>query len=137
MARRIRKFIQDLRRTHATTILMTTHYMQEAESLCEQVAFMKDGIIKAFGTPHDLKQKLRLGDTIRIQFSGPLSLEALENMPGLYSIQMQDSSCRLVVDDQRRRLPQILDFFIHNNIVIDEFSIQESDLEDVFITLAG
>jgi ABC-2 type transport system ATP-binding protein len=137
MARRIRRFILDLRRTHATTILMTTHYMQEAEALCEQVAFMKDGTIKAFGTPHELKQKLRLGDTIRIQFSGSLSPQALEDIPGLYSIQMQDSACRLVVDDQRRRLPQILDLFIHNHIVIDEFSIQESDLEDVFITLAG
>jgi ABC-2 type transport system ATP-binding protein len=137
MARRIRKFIQDLRRTRATTILMTTHYMQEAEALCEQVAFMKDGTIKAFGSPHELKQKLRLGDTIRIQFSGSMPPAALENLPGLYSVQLQDSFCRLVVDDQRRRLPQILDFFIHNNIVIEDFSMQESDLEDVFITLAG
>jgi ABC-2 type transport system ATP-binding protein len=137
IARRIREFIQDLHIRQATTILVTTHNMQEAQALCEQVAFLKDGTIKAFGTPRELKQKLHLGDTIRIHFSGSLPAGAFENMTGLYGIQLQDSACRLVVDDHRRRLPQILDFFISHNVLIDDFSLQESDLEDVFITLAG
>jgi ABC-type multidrug transport system ATPase subunit len=115
---------------------VTTHNMQEAQALCEQVAFLKDGAIKAFGSPYELKQKLHLGDTIRIHFSGSLPPGAFENMTGFYGVQLQDSACRLVVDDHRRRLPQILDFFISHNLLIDDFSMQESDLEDVFITLA-
>ena len=51
VARRIREAIQRLHRDKGTTILMTTHNMKEAESLCEQIAFIKDGMIKALGKP--------------------------------------------------------------------------------------
>ena len=133
VARRIREAIQRLHREKGTTILMTTHNMKEAESLCEQIAFIKDGRIKALGKPKDLKNELRLGDTIFIAFSGPLHTESLQGLKGIYALQTSDSSCRILVDDHHERLPQILEFFIGEKIFIHDLRIQESDLEDVFI----
>jgi ABC-2 type transport system ATP-binding protein len=137
IARRIREFIQDLHHRRKTTILMTTHNMQEAESLCEQVAFLKEGVVRAFGTPQELKQTLHLGDTIQIHFRGSLPAAILDRMTGLYRVLLQGTTCLVEVDDHRRRLPQILDVFIHNKIMVDDVSVRRSDLEDVFIKLAG
>jgi ABC-2 type transport system ATP-binding protein len=133
VAHRIREAIRSLHREKGTTILMTTHNMKEAETLCEQVAFIKNGTIKALGKPKDLKNELRLGDTIVIAFNGPLHAESLQGAKGIYAIQSSDSVCRILVDDHRERLPQILDFFISQKTFIHDLRIQESDLEDVFM----
>jgi ABC-type multidrug transport system ATPase subunit len=107
--------------------------MKEAETLCEQVAFIKEGTIKAFGRPKDLKRDLRLGDTILVSFQGNLPVSTLEGMAGIYGFQSNDSTCRILVDDHRERLPQILDLFIGQKVFIHDLRIQESDLEDVFM----
>jgi ABC-2 type transport system ATP-binding protein len=133
VAHRIREAIRRLHREKGTTILMTTHNMKEAETLCEQIAFIKDGTIKALGKPKDLKTELRLGDTIAIVFSGPLHAESLQRLKGIYALETSDSSCRILVDDHHERLPQILDFFISQKAFIHDLRIQESDLEDVFM----
>jgi ABC-2 type transport system ATP-binding protein len=135
VAHRIREAIQRLHREKGTTILMTTHNMKEAESLCEQVAFIKDGKIKALGKPKDLKNELRLGDTIMIAFSGALHAESLQSLKGIYGLQTSDSSCQILVDDHHERLPQILDFFIGEKVFIHDLRIKESDLEDVFMAI--
>ncbi len=138
VARRVREFIQRLHREKGTTILMTTHNMREAEILCEQMAFIKDGTIRAFGTPKELKRSLSLGDSIRITFQGgTLPLSSLEMMKGVYGLQVGNSSCLILVDDHRERLPHILDLFISQSILIQGLSIQESSLEDVFVAFAG
>jgi len=133
VAHRIREAIRRLHRERGTTILMTTHNMKEAETLCERIAFIKDGRIKAVGKPQDLKDELRLGDTISIAFNGTVQAEALRSLQGTYEVQMSDSLCRILVDDHRKRLPQILEFFMGRQIFIHDLRIQESDLEDVFI----
>jgi ABC-2 type transport system ATP-binding protein len=135
VAHRIREAIQRLHREKGTTILMTTHNMKEAESLCEQVGFIKDGKIKALGKPKDLKNELRLGDTIMIAFSGALHAESLQSLKGIYALQTSDSSCQILVDDHHERLPQILDFFIGEKVFIHDLRIKESDLEDVFMAI--
>jgi ABC-2 type transport system ATP-binding protein len=136
VARRIRETIQRLHEEKGTTILMTTHNMKEAEMLCEQVAFIREGRIKAVGKPRELKRALRLGDNIIIVFRGSLPASSLEGMQGVYGLQVSDSSCRIVVDDQHERLPQILDFLTGLQITIHDIRIRESDLEDVFIAFA-
>ena len=137
VARRIRGSIRHLHESEGTTILMTTHNMQEAETLCEQVAFIREGTIRACGRPKDLKRELRLGDTIRIQFKGMLSVAPLKTMEGVYEFQKGDSFCRILVDDHQERLPRILDLFIDQGIAVNDLRIQETDLEDVFIAYAG
>jgi ABC-2 type transport system ATP-binding protein len=135
-ARRIREFIHRLHLEKATTILLTTHNMKEAETLCGQVAFIKEGTIKACGRPQELKRELRLGDTILIAFHGTLPVLELETMKGVYGLQVTDSTCRIQVDDYRERLPQILHFLIDKKLFISGLHIEESDLEDIYIAFA-
>jgi ABC-2 type transport system ATP-binding protein len=137
VARRIRETIRYLHERQGTTILMTTHNMQEADTLCEQVAFIREGAIRACGRPQDLKRDLRLGDTIRIQFQGVLSVAPLKTMEGVYDFQKSESSCRILVDDHQERLPRILNLFVDQGISVNDLRIQETDLEDVFIAYAG
>lgn len=136
VAHRIRETIQGLHREKGTTILMTTHNMNEAEALCEQIAFIKEGVIKAVGRPHQLKERLRLGDIIQVFFKGPLKGAALGSLEGILHFHVEDGACRMVVDDHKKRLPQILEVFVREKIVIHDLSIQESDLEDVFMAFA-
>jgi ABC-type multidrug transport system ATPase subunit len=104
------------------------------------VAFLKDGTIKACGRPQELKRELRLGDTILVSFQGSLpvsTVSLLQNIRGVYGLQARNSSCTILVDDHKERLPQVLDVFVSNQIFINDIRIQESNLEDVFITFAG
>jgi len=82
------------------------------------------------------EEELRLGDRITLLFDGSFAVPLLQDLAGIYDIQTDDTSCRITVDDHRKRLPQILDFFVHKGSLIKYLSIQEADLEDVFITLA-
>jgi len=136
VARRIREAIRGLHQEKGTTILMTTHNMREAETLCEQVAFITDGTIRAFGTPQHLKREMRLADTLHIEFQGHLPVQGLRDLEGVYALQKGESSCKIQVDDHRQRLPQILDFFIAQGIFIHNIQTEESDLEDLFIAFA-
>lgn len=136
VARRIRESIRGLHQEKGTTILMTTHNMREAETLCEQVAFITDGTIRACGAPHQLKREMHLADTIRIEFRGRLPVRRLKEMNGVYDLQKGESSCKIQVDDHLERLPQILDFLIARQIFIHNIQTEESDLEDLFIAFA-
>lgn len=136
VARRVRKSVQRIHQEKGTTILMTTHNMKEAEILCEKLAFIKEGRIKAFGRPQELKEALRLGDMITLFFDSSISLQSLEDVGGVYDFQTGNGFCRIIVDDRKKRLSQILDLFVRKGIPIRDFSIREADLEDVFITLA-
>ncbi len=133
VAYRLREHIQGLHRERGTTILMTTHNMKEAEILCERVALIKDGIVKACGSPQDLKREFGLGDTIQVFIRGALSETSLQGMPGVYSFQVGESSFRIVVDDHHVRLPQILELLHRQHVAIHDLRIQEANLEDVFI----
>jgi len=136
VANRVRESIMNIHKEKGTTILMTTHNMKEAEVLCQKIVFIKDGIVKAFGIPQGLKEELRLGDKITIFFDGNVSAPSFEGMAGIYNFDKSNGQCLIIVDDHRKRLPQILDSFVGRGIQIRNLSIQEADLEDVFITLA-
>jgi ABC-2 type transport system ATP-binding protein len=137
VARRMRDFISGLHREKHTTILLTTHNMPEAESLCEEVAFIRDGTIQARGKPSDLKWQLRLGDIIRVFYQGALDILPLEAITGVYGIERLDAHCLIRVDAHRLRLSSILEEFSRQRIAINDLRIEESDLEDIFIAFAA
>src|SRR6476620_5614390 len=83
---RIRAQIADLRRQDGTTIILTTHYMREAEELCDRIAFIKGGRILAEGSPDTLKRQIRLGDVIALRLD-PLAPAGLAELAGVLHVQ--------------------------------------------------
>lgn len=136
VARRIRESIREIHQEKGMTVLMTTHNMQEAEILCEQVAFIREGVIKARGKPQELKKGLGLGDRIVVAYTGSLPISELEKMEGVYRVQPGDSSCSILVDDHRTRVTGIVGLLLSRGVVVRELRVQESNLEDVFIAFA-
>lgn len=134
--REIYDIIEELRR-EKKTIVMTTHYIEEAERLCDRVAIVDHGTVIALGTPRELKE--RSGDKTRLEVRSarPEPQESLKNLEGV-------SDCRILGDSyvlQCQRPPQaIVSLVKHlesqgNELV--SLEIVTPSLEDVFIELTG
>jgi ABC-2 type transport system ATP-binding protein len=134
MALKVRAQIAELRARERVTILLCTHYMREAEQLCDQVAFLKRGLILAEGAPADLKRRLGLGDAIRLRITG--RLPDLAGLPGLLQWTVQDGLLTCTVDEAATRLPSLLGMLAARGVRVEELRVTEPDLEDVFVEYA-
>ncbi len=132
---RMRAQIAGLRRERGTTILLTTHYMREAEELCDEIAFIKNGEIPARGTADALKRQIKIGDVIALRLD-PASGEGMTELPGVLRCVFQDGRVELTVDSADKRLPEILHWLHEQGIVVRDVDVHEPDLEEVFVELA-
>ena len=123
---RMRRHIAELRRDRAMTIVLTTHYMREAEELCDEVAFIKAGRILARGTSGELKRRIRLGEVIALRLDPPTAAWLAE-APGVLRCVAADGWVECTVDEAEKRLPELL-----RALHVEG----EPDLEDVFVELA-
>ncbi|TXI16492.1 MAG: ABC transporter ATP-binding protein [Nitrosomonas sp.] len=123
------EFIQQLNRD-GHTVVLTTHYLEEAETLCNRVAMLKEGKIIALDNTQNLIGKLTSGNTLRLRLlpdTLPISLQALQinHSGGLYELRISDYA----------RMECILSALRSEQIQILEMHLQQPDLEDVFIDL--
>ena len=88
------------------TILLSTHYMREAEQLCDEVVFLREGRILAGGDPATLKREVLLGDRIELAVEGD-AWRGLADLPGSSACTVAGGRVRVIVDDARKRLPEI------------------------------
>jgi ABC-2 type transport system ATP-binding protein len=132
---RIRGQISDLRRERGTTIILTTHYMREAEELCDTIAFIKSGRILAQGTADDLKRQIRIGEVIELRLD-PAVPERLGELPGVLQFHVRDERVECTVDVAEKRLPEILRWLHERAVVVRDCRVNEPDLEEVFVELA-
>lgn len=133
---RIRESISALHREKRITIILTTHYMKEAEQLCEELVFLKHGEIIARGTPAQLKRMFAAGDVIKIQCAGPLPELTTVPVPGVLHWSVENSSLAVTVDSKEKRLSDVLGYVRSQGAVITDIAFAEPDLEEVFIELA-
>ncbi len=132
---RIRTQIADLRRDHGTTIILTTHYMREAEELCDTIAFIKAGRILAQGTADELKRQIRIGDVIVLRLD-PGVPAGLERLPGVSQVHVRDGSVECTVDSRDKRLPEMLRWLQEQGVLVRDCQVREPELEEVFVELA-
>src|SRR5258705_124839 len=104
---RVRAHIARLRREQGITIVLTTHYMREADELCDEIAFIKGGQILARGTPGELKRQIRLGEVIALRLD-PARVPWLAETPGVLRCVEVDGWVECTVDEAEKRLPGIL-----------------------------
>jgi ABC-2 type transport system ATP-binding protein len=134
----IRDLIEELR-AEKRTILMTTHYIEEAERLCDRVAILDAGQIIAIGTPRELQERSANQSSIEIKLGQPLK-DA--NLP-----EWTESIRRIVSEDRRiitvystrpaRTLVEIVKWIDTNGFELDDVRLSRPTLEDVFIELTG
>jgi len=132
---RIRAQIAELRRERDTTIILTTHYMREAEELCDEIAFIKAGRILAQGTADELKRQIRIGDVISLRLD-PAAPRGLSDLPGLLQTQARGEHIDCTVDAVDKRLPEILRWLYEQGVLVRDCQVREPDLEEVFVELA-
>ena len=132
MARHIREEILRLNRQNGLTILLTTHNLREAEMLCSEVAFLKEGRLAARGSISQLQRRLGLGDHLSLIFrDSPPPLE-YANLPGVLSYRVQDSRVELVLDRAEIRLALILEAVQHSGRQPAQVQVKPVDLEEIY-----
>ncbi|MEM1575993.1 MAG: ABC transporter ATP-binding protein [Archaeoglobaceae archaeon] len=132
VAKRLREKIQSLQRDLGITIVLTTHYMSEAEMLCDRIAFINRGKIVAEGTKEELKRMLKMKDKITIEVDAKVPEIKLD---GVFMVERDGNLISFYVDSAESRLwdiaSEVAKFGRIKNI-----SVKEVDLEDVFNELA-
>jgi ABC-2 type transport system ATP-binding protein len=122
------------------TVLLTTHYMDEAEKLCDRLVIVDYGKIIAAGTPQELIAKL--GGAFVIEFAaksmnGALSTETWRRVPGVESVSEQDGLISLRVRELYQSLPALLASVEANRAELLHLNTRQATLEDVFVGLTG
>ncbi|HEV8309240.1 MAG TPA: ABC transporter ATP-binding protein [Methylomirabilota bacterium] len=135
VAVRVREEIAALRRVRGMTILLSTHYMREAEQLCDDIAFLRNGAILARGDAQSLKRQIFMGDRILLSVEGE-GWTGIGRLPGVLAVRSEVSRVEALVDDARKRLPEILRHLMEQGVPVTDVSVAEPSLESVFIELA-
>src|SRR5208283_4132553 len=122
------------------TILLTTHYMEEADTLCDRLAIMDHGRILAIDTSKNLKESVAADNIVRI--SSPGDLDALasilkDRIEGVTMTQRTDNVIQLHVKGANGVLPKVISVAEQAGYNITDISITEPTLETVFIKLTG
>jgi ABC-2 type transport system ATP-binding protein len=131
---RVRQHVADLRREQGMTIVLTTHYMREAEELCDEIGFIKAGRILARGTPDALKRQLGLGTVVALKLEPRPAW--LREAPGVLRCSEADGWIECAVDDPEKRVPELLRAFAKDGIEVRNLQVHEPELEEVFVELA-
>jgi ABC-2 type transport system ATP-binding protein len=121
------------------TIVLTTHYMEEADQLCERVAIIDHGRLLALDTPAALKRTVGTDTEVRIQADGDLAalIRDLEQMPGIVRAQIVEGSVCAYVGADGPTLPEIITRADRAGFTVRDVTMTETTLETVFINLTG
>jgi len=130
--------IRRLREDLGTTVFLTTHYLEEADALCDRILVIDYGKIVAEGTPEDLKRRIS-GDVITLSVGGsPGAAEGvLASQPGVRDIAVSGRSLRLTVDRGEEALPSLLRVLDAAGITLESINLARPSLDDVFLTVTG
>src|SRR5437016_707587 len=130
--------IEELR-SEKRTVVLTTHYIEEAERLCNRVAIIDEGKIVAIGTPLELQQKSRGQSRIQILCAQPLSASQLPQWPDALESSLSQDGQTLTVYSTRpaRTLFEIMRWLDQQGVPLEDVHLKRPTLEDVFVELTG
>ena len=127
-------------RARGRTVLLTTHYMEEAEHLCDRVAIVDHGKLIALGTPRELMASLGAEHVIEFALEGgvrALPPELLRALPSVEGVAQEDGRCRLTVREVHRTIPALLKALSDHGAAFSQLTTHHATLEDVFVSLTG
>ncbi|MGB3827677.1 MAG: ABC transporter ATP-binding protein [Ornithinimicrobium sp.] len=125
--------------TEGMAVLYTTHYMEEAERLCDRIAIIDSGTIQAEGTQDELIRLTGGVDTIRLSGSGELAqaAAALSALPSVQHVETERRELRLTVHDAPTAVAAIVNTATSSGMSLSDVQIARPDLESVFLHLTG
>jgi ABC-2 type transport system ATP-binding protein len=122
------------------TILLTTHYMEEADQLCDRVAIVDHGRLLAMDTPEQLKRSVGADTMVTVQAAGDLERLASilrDSIPGVSRVEVADDALRLWCAQAAGMLPRIIELAEAAGTTVHDVSASAPTLETVFIDLTG
>jgi ABC-2 type transport system ATP-binding protein len=137
--RQVWDVVRDLRR-RGRTILLTTHYMDEAERLCDRVAVVDHGRIIALGTPAELIASLKGEHVVEFAVNGdeaPIPPEGLLDLPSVIGSRAEAGGIQLTVHEPHVAIPALLARLAERGRTLSALATRHASLEDVFVHLTG
>jgi ABC-2 type transport system ATP-binding protein len=122
------------------TVLLTTHYMDEAHAICDRVGIMDHGRLIALGTPLALVASLGAQHVVEFAVTELAQLPAdaeLNALPGVTSVRRDDGTVSLATSEVHRLVPALLDELRARNAALTLLTTHSATLEDVFVTMTG
>jgi ABC-2 type transport system ATP-binding protein len=125
-------------RQSGTTVFLTTHYLEEADALCDRIAIIDHGRIVAEGTPEELKRQIA-GDIILVGTDGPTdkARDLLKGQDFIRELDEEDGALRLYVERGETAMPQIIRLLDGAGITLSSLSLHRPSLDDVFFRKTG
>ena len=119
------------------TVFLTTHYLNEAEALCDRIAVIDRGRIVAAGTPAELVAGSRSAPTVQLSTVQPLAREWLERIPGIDGLSCQETSAQFRSATVRSTVAEVMTELESRGVELVELKVSKATLEDVFLELTN
>jgi ABC-2 type transport system ATP-binding protein len=133
------EMIEKVQRQSGLTILLTTHYMEEADKLCQRIAIVDHGKLVALDTPSRLKDSVPADEVVEAGFAGAPAdwQEALASLPQVLSVSEQNGVTRITSKNGPQTLGAVMDLARQRGVSVRRVTIQQTTLEDVFLHFTG
>jgi ABC-2 type transport system ATP-binding protein len=134
------EMLDNLRRTRHLTMLLTTHYMEEADKLCDRIAIVDHGTLVALGTPIELKQSVPGANVVEVHFDRetPEWQKRLEGLEGVTSVQAESAGFyRVLTSSGSKTTMQLVELAASLGETLTSLSVQNTTLDDVFVHYTG
>ncbi|AXV37288.1 MAG: ABC transporter ATP-binding protein [Methanobacterium sp. BRmetb2] len=130
-------YIENLNKNEDITVLMTTHYMEEADKLCDEVAIINSGQIITSDSPRNLKRKLKADTITVIVDDSEKFIKNAKNLEFVKDIFQVDSEIKLMVERGENLVTDVVEFASKIGVQIQSVELEHPNLEDVFINYTG
>ena len=134
------EMLNNLKKTRNLTMLVTTHYMEEADRLCDRIAIVDHGTLVALGTPVELKQSVPGSNVVEVQFNREDSewQGRLQKLTGVTEVQSQSAGVyRVLTSNGSQTTTQLVELAASLNEQLTALSVQNTSLDDVFVHYTG